>query len=239
MHKFMKTSQSSGNHLLDYYKMMRQLLLTFTVIISINVQAQQPFKTDSSDIRLYSFLKIRYGSIIDLRTNKNIIDILGPWGESKWYKQNDSVFLIDFYVYSIPMARNRPSIKYRLEIYSDSFSLIRNRKYIGYPIITKDQLNEIKAKSNKPCGNILFENKSKNNTKKASLKDSIENYLSFIDWTAIAIMNGHNEFIEIFNSLQSKNCCGAQCNEAYYENQYVLHLFEFEIVNRKLVSKKG
>jgi hypothetical protein len=204
---------------------MRIAFLTFAIIVSLNLQAQQPIKVDYSETKLYSFLTIRHGYLLDLRTNKNVIQIYGAWGESKWYKQNDSVFLIDFYADVIPRTENQIIVKYRLEIYSDSFNLKRNTKYIGYPILTKDQLNEIKTKQKEPCESTLWIRKSTHGPFEVN---NAERYLAFLQWTAIAIMNGHDEFIEIYNSLANKNCCGAQCNEAYYETQYVLSLFELE-----------
>ncbi len=222
---------------------MRITLFTLAIITSISLNAQQLLKIDDSETRLYSFLTIESGHLIDLRTNKYIILTSGAWGESKWYKQNDSVFLIDFYIHSIPMIRNQPTLKYKLEIYRDSFSFIRRKKkYAGYPILNKDQLNEIKAKQAKPCESELFQNKSKKTSTQSHL-DEVENYLAFIEWTAVAIINGHDEFIEIYNSLKDKNCCGAQCNEAYYETQYGISLFELETYTikygRELLPKKG
>ena len=187
---------------------------------------------------LYSFLAIKHNYLIDLKTNKDIIQIMGPWGETKWYKKNDSTFKIEFYSFVTPMTKNKPIAIYQLKVFRDSFLFKRDKGYIGYPSLSKYELNEIKSKYKNPCESLLFQNKTQKD-----VSNQADRYTTYIAWTAIAIMNGYDEFIEIFNNLPEKNCCGAECNEAYYETLFILNLFELETYNtengRVRLRKKG
>jgi hypothetical protein len=180
-----------------------------------------------------SIIEIKGESVIDTKTNTELFPTAGRFGETKWYKTNDSTFQIDFYT-TLPDTdsvywKEHLVVKLILVISKDSFNLTRDKSYIGYPILTNSTIKFIKEQVKHPDKRYEFEKFSDWNRKDSAF-DLIDSYFRTVGLTAVAIMNGHSELLSDFNNLQNiTSCQGGVCFEIYYDMRLILSLFDYRI----------
>jgi len=218
---------------MDRVNHIRLFFSILIVLLSIcHCFAQTEMEINENRTSLYSFLKIESYELRDTIADTTIIDIRGPWGDSKWYKKNDSTYYINLYT-NLPVKnsiwwKRFMFAKLTLKIFKDSYSIKRNKTHIPYSYLTNQDIIRIKEEVKHPCENFSFRNIA--DYEKGW--DEGESSARTAGWCAIAIMNGHREFINAFNVLSKTICANGEYLEAYYELQSVLTFFELKIVKQ-------
>lgn len=183
-----------------------------------------------------SRLEFKYLSLYDSKKDSFLFPLEARYGTTKWFKMNDSTFLIEIHAY-LPFIdkylwKEILVAKINLIVSSDTFNLSLDTSYVGYPIMTKKDIKSIKKQIKHP-GKLYAFSKLSDYKHEENGIDEIDSFTRTCGLTAIAIMNGHNELLDSFNDFQFSPLCIGQSYEIYCDIQFILSFFGYKICKGK------